>query len=341
MPHSASRSFWLFALLLLVFPLVVSAQAEEIIAFGDSITAGGMDPAGSDAGGYPTVLQQIYDSRGQAVTVRNAGNPGERTTHGVNRISSVLSRYSGANYLLLLEGTNDVIGGVSVPTIIHDLGVMVDKTKAKGITPLIATLTPEEKYGNTQLIASTLNPQISSLAADKGITLVDLYEVTSASWAAWSWDGLHPNYDGMYAIASAWYAKIPIGGGAPGGGGGGSGGGSDGGGGGGGGGCFIATAAYGSLLEPQVVLLRRFRDTFLMSNRPGFHLVQLYYHYSPPMAAFIARHPGLRHATRILLYPLVGSAALMLSAQLRLLVFTIMAGTTLLALTGRWLSRSR
>ena len=313
--------------------VVAPVQAEEIIAFGDSITAGGMDPAGSDAGGYPMVLQQIYDNHGQAVTVRNAGNPGERTTHGVNRISSVLSRYSGANFLLLLEGANDVIGGVSVPTIIHDLGVMIDKTKAKGITPLIATLTPEEKYGNTDLIANTINPQIASLASEKGITLVDLYAATSASWSAWSWDGLHPNYDGMYAIASTWYAHIPIGGAAPGGGSSGA----SGDGGGGGGGCFIATAAFGSLLEPHVVILRRFRDAFLLTNTPGSYLVQLYYRFSPPLAAFIAKHPTLRSATRLMLYPLVGGAAVMLSPHLRMLALLILAGTILLALAGRYL----
>ncbi len=78
-----------------------------------------------------------------------------------------------------------------------------------------------------------------------------------------------------------------------------------GGGGGGGGGCFIATAAYGSYLAPEVMVLRGFRDRYLLTNGPGQAFVDLYYRFSPPIAAFIKEHDSLKEAVRWGLTPVV------------------------------------
>ncbi len=69
--------------------------------------------------------------------------------------------------------------------------------------------------------------------------------------------------------------------------------------------CFIATAAYGSLLDPHVQTLRLFRDKYLMIHDSGRMLVRLYYHYSPSIAEFIADRPVLRLVARIFLLPLI------------------------------------
>ena len=80
--------------------------------------------------------------------------------------------------------------------------------------------------------------------------------------------------------------------------------------------CFIATAAFGSILHPYVRILRDFRDQFLLGNGPGKMLVALYYRYSPRIADHIAAVPALRAVTRILLLPVVGAAWIALQAGL-------------------------
>ncbi len=106
--------------------------------------------------------------------------------------------------------------------------------------------------------------------------------------------GVFPAIGSLYGTDSDIVAATPI---APGGGT------SDGG---GGGGCFIATAAYGSLMAPHVKILRDFRDSFLLGNKAGKSFVRLYYTYSPPIADFIAKHDSLRAMVRISLLPVVG-----------------------------------
>lgn len=72
-----------------------------------------------------------------------------------------------------------------------------------------------------------------------------------------------------------------------------------------GGHCFIATAAYGSYLDPHVKVLRYFRDKYLLTNPIGSEFVCIYYRYSPPAAYFIAHNESLRTLVRWSLTPVV------------------------------------
>lgn len=74
---------------------------------------------------------------------------------------------------------------------------------------------------------------------------------------------------------------------------------------GGGNDCFLATAAWGSYLDPHVKVLRDFRDRYLLTNRLGRAFVSFYYKHSPPIASYIRQHESLRTALRFMLTPIV------------------------------------
>lgn len=57
-----------------------------------------------------------------------------------------------------------------------------------------------------------------------------------------------------------------------------------------GGACFVATAAYGDRLHPEVVALRAFRDRHLVASRAGRTFVRFYWWIGPKMAAHTQPH---------------------------------------------------
>ncbi len=93
--------------------------------------------------------------------------------------------------------------------------------------------------------------------------------------------------------------------------------------------CFIATAAYGSYLDPHVEVLRDFRDRHLRRYAAGRAFTAWYYRNSPPLAAFIAEHRGARRVARAVLTPVVYSIAY------PGVTTTLLAGSALLLLRRR------
>jgi hypothetical protein len=79
--------------------------------------------------------------------------------------------------------------------------------------------------------------------------------------------------------------------------------------------CFIATAAYGSAMAPEVVTFRAFRDRYLAGNAAGRAVMELYYAASPPAARAIARSGLLRGAARFALAPWASLSAFAVSTS--------------------------
>jgi hypothetical protein len=69
--------------------------------------------------------------------------------------------------------------------------------------------------------------------------------------------------------------------------------------------CFIATAAYGTAMAPEVVILQDFRDHYLGRRALGERIIEAYYRLSPPLARQIEPRRPLRRLTRLLLAPVI------------------------------------
>ena len=190
-------------LIIIYLTTAIPVLGVEIIAFGDSITAG----TGSNSGGYPSRLQQIIESTGKPCTIYNLGIPGERTYQGVERIDTVLDSIP-ADVILIMEGTNDIRSGHPWQTTQLNLQLMIDKAKARGVTPILATLTPSDQVNSEVLIPNRWNPMIKELAKQNSITLVDQYSAIEALWPSLTNDGIHPNDNGYLYLAETWNNSV-------------------------------------------------------------------------------------------------------------------------------------
>lgn len=74
--------------------------------------------------------------------------------------------------------------------------------------------------------------------------------------------------------------------------------------------CFIATAAFGSDMAPEVQSFREFRNKFLLTSSLGKDFVHFYYEHSPKYANIIAKNDFLRASVRAALWPVLGFAKL-------------------------------
>ncbi|MEA3232885.1 MAG: GDSL-type esterase/lipase family protein [Thermodesulfobacteriota bacterium] len=196
-------------LLLLFIPGFVFGL--EVLTMGDSITAGSpynLHGDGNRVGPYQGDLERILHNNGLPSNVYNWGKSGEMTPDGVNRISNVLSSRS-ADLILIMEGTNDVTNGISSNTTAANIGIMIDKSISRRVTPIVGTITPNSRPGGFDaVIRDHFNPKIVSKADSRGVKVADQYWALRPRWNTLQYNDLHPNLAGYQIIAETWYGTI-------------------------------------------------------------------------------------------------------------------------------------
>ena len=198
------------------------AQTYVILAFGDSITQGlKRDSEGTiyaivsppngerTSDGYePDLENEFSDHTSHEALVYNWGYWGERSYQGVNRIDSVLDSRV-ADFILIMEGANDLYEGVSAATTKANLQIMIEKSRLKNTLPIIATITPNTARYDGDLIPVSYNPAIKDLAVETEVALSDQYEALVVDWTGYnSGDNLHLNDVGEQVVARTWFETI-------------------------------------------------------------------------------------------------------------------------------------
>lgn len=104
--------------------------------------------------------------------------------------------------------------------------------------------------------------------------------------------------------------------------------------------CFIATAAYGTPMAEEIQILREFRDGYLLTSPLGRALVAFYYKTSPPIAQFIAEHPVLQLAVRVMLVPALAMSTIAVNSTLAMPITILSLLLASIALAA-WATRRR
>ncbi len=181
-----------------------------ILAAGDSITAAS----------YPAHLQTLFDATGLKVRVVNAGVKGHTSGEYLAylRRNDVVRR-TAPDVVLLQLGTNDVrIDGdhTETPRFSRQMGEILDlvaaQRSARGRPPVVFLSTippvpgPVPRHfdrSSMQRVGEEINPAIRRLARERGLGLVDTYELFRRH-PAWLPD-VHPTEDGYRAMARQWF----------------------------------------------------------------------------------------------------------------------------------------
>ncbi len=202
-----------------------STPGQLLVAFGDSITWGA-NASDNTTSNYQSVLplsdrlpgagDNTYPGDlGRALqrTVYDYGYPGQTTQTDLPRLKNVLSDIQPKT-ILLMEGTNDVIGGRSMSNALAGLQTEVNTISGAGVTVVLLTTTPtcypaDSQYYARDGLIQQYDAGVRQIAASSQVRLVDVDQAFQQSGECaqltvrrdGSNDYLHPNDAGNTLIA--------------------------------------------------------------------------------------------------------------------------------------------
>lgn len=190
------------ALGLLVSAPIAAAAPVEIVAFGDSLTAGyGVGPGES----FPEQLEAALKARGYDVTVANAGVSGDTASDGLARLEWSIPAES--DIVIVELGSNDALRGIDPAVTRKALSEILAKLTGRGQSVLLAGALAPPNLGDAY--AKTFDPIYPELAAEYGVPLYRFFlDGVAADPRLNQPDGMHPNAEGVAKIVEAMLPDI-------------------------------------------------------------------------------------------------------------------------------------
>jgi acyl-CoA thioesterase-1 len=169
-------------------------RTPEILAFGDSITAGfGLPPDEA----FPTRLEARLRAQGIAAHVVNAGVAGDTTAGGLARLDWALA--DKPDVVILELGANDALRGIDPPTVRANLEAMISRIQASGAKLLLTGMKAPSNWGEDyRREFDRIYPELAQ-AHDVALYpfLLDGVAMDARLNQA---DGLHPNERGVAVL---------------------------------------------------------------------------------------------------------------------------------------------
>lgn len=202
--YGASNRLSKTALALIFCTSAVAAEPVEVVALGDSLTAGYGLPQGQ---GLVPKLQAWLDEQGVDAKVVNAGVSGDTTRGGLSRVEWSLSDQSDA--MIVALGGNDLLRGIDPTSSRENLAAILDIAAARDLPVLLVGLEAPSNYGAgfkeafdsmyaelSQEYGTLFLPDFfEGLRVNGGTNLQDVREFMQS-------DGIHPNAEGVQRIVS-------------------------------------------------------------------------------------------------------------------------------------------
>lgn len=183
-----------------------AAAAENILVFGDSLSAGfGIAVEHS----WPALLQDKLRQEKFAQTVINASISGETTAGGRSRLPAALERHRPAVVILAL-GANDGLRGLPLAQMRDNLVAMVRAAKAAKAKVLLVGMRLPPNYGPAY--AAQFNALFAAVAKQEKTALLPfLLEPVALDDGAFQPDRLHPTAAAQPAIRDhVWPVLRPL-----------------------------------------------------------------------------------------------------------------------------------